>query len=177
MNPRIQVEHTVTEEVTDVDLVQSQMRIAAGETLADLGLSQDSVVLRGAALQCRITTEDPANGFRPDTGKITTYRSPGGAGVRLDGGTTYSGAEVSAHFDSMLVKLTCRGRDFGTPSSGPGARSRSSGSAACPPTSRSCRRSSTTRTSSPGDITTAFIEDHPQLLDRARPRPTAAPSC
>ena len=78
MNPRIQVEHTVTEEVTDVDLVQSQMRIASGETLADLGLHQDDVLLRGAALQCRITTEDPANGFRPDTGKITTYRSPGG---------------------------------------------------------------------------------------------------
>lgn len=112
MNPRIQVEHTVTEEVTDVDLVQSQLRIASGETLADLGLSQDTVQLRGAALQCRITTEDPANGFRPDTGKITTYRSPGGAGVRLDGGTTYTGAEVSAHFDSMLAKLTCRGRTF-----------------------------------------------------------------
>ena len=112
MNPRIQVEHTVTEEVTDVDLVQSQMRIASGETLADLGLSQDAIALRGAALQCRITTEDPANGFRPDTGRITTYRSPGGAGVRLDGGTTYTGAEVSAHFDSMLAKLTCRGRDF-----------------------------------------------------------------
>ncbi len=112
MNPRIQVEHTVTEEVTDVDLVQSQMRIASGETLADLGLDQSSIVLRGAALQCRITTEDPANGFRPDTGKITTYRSPGGAGVRLDGGTTYTGAEVSAHFDSMLTKLTCRGRTF-----------------------------------------------------------------
>ena len=110
MNPRIQVEHTVTEEVTDVDLVQSQLRIAAGDTLADLGLSQDSITLRGAALQCRITTEDPANSFRPDTGKITTYRSPGGPGVRLDGGTTYTGAEVSAHFDSMLAKLTCRGR-------------------------------------------------------------------
>ncbi len=112
MNPRIQVEHTVTEEVTDVDLVQSQMRIAAGETLADLGLDQDAIQLRGAALQCRITTEDPANGFRPDTGRITTYRSPGGGGVRLDGGTTYTGAEVSAHFDSMLAKLTCRGRTF-----------------------------------------------------------------
>ncbi|UYM03987.1 pyruvate carboxylase [Solicola gregarius] len=112
MNPRIQVEHTVTEEVTDVDLVQAQMRIASGETLADLGLTQDSIRVRGAALQCRITTEDPANGFRPDTGRITTYRSPGGAGVRLDGGTTYTGAEVSAHFDSMLTKLTCRGRDF-----------------------------------------------------------------
>jgi pyruvate carboxylase len=112
MNPRIQVEHTVTEEVTDVDLVQSQMRIASGETLADLGLSQESISLRGAALQCRITTEDPANGFRPDTGRITTYRSPGGGGIRLDGGTTYTGAEVSAHFDSMLAKLTCRGRTF-----------------------------------------------------------------
>ncbi|MDO3400266.1 pyruvate carboxylase [Mycolicibacterium neoaurum] len=113
MNPRIQVEHTVTEEITDVDLVQSQLRIAAGESLADLGLSQDSLVIRGAAIQCRITTEDPANGFRPDTGRITGYRSPGGAGVRLDGGT-HTGAEISGHFDSMLVKLTCRGRDFDT---------------------------------------------------------------
>src|SRR5215218_6116670 len=112
MNPRIQVEHTVTEEVTDVDLVQSQMRIASGETLEDLGLSQDTIVLRGAALQCRITTEDPANNFRPDTGRITTYRSPGGAGIRLDGGTTYTGAEISPHFDSMLAKLTCRGRTY-----------------------------------------------------------------
>ena len=112
MNPRIQVEHTVTEEVTDVDLVQSQMRIAAGETLADLGLEQADIRLRGAALQCRITTEDPTQGFRPDTGKITTYRSPGGAGIRLDGGTTAAGSQVSPHFDSMLAKLTCRGRDF-----------------------------------------------------------------
>jgi pyruvate carboxylase len=112
MNPRIQVEHTVTEEITDVDLVQAQLRIASGETLADLGLSQDVVRVRGAALQCRITTEDPANGFRPDTGVITTYRSPGGAGVRVDGGTTFTGAEISPHFDSMLSKLTCRGRTF-----------------------------------------------------------------
>ncbi|MBN9225108.1 MAG: pyruvate carboxylase [Microbacterium sp. SCN 70-27] len=112
MNPRIQVEHTVTEEVTDVDLVQSQMRIAAGETLQDLGLQQENIRLRGAALQCRITTEDPTQGFRPDTGKITTYRSPGGAGIRLDGGTTAAGSQVSPHFDSMLAKLTCRGRDF-----------------------------------------------------------------
>ncbi|MFD5251109.1 pyruvate carboxylase [Amycolatopsis sp. NPDC058340] len=114
MNPRIQVEHTVTEEVTDVDLVQSQLRIASGETLDDLGLSQDRVYLRGAALQCRITTEDPANGFRPDTGMISAYRSPGGSGIRLDGGTAFSGTEISAHFDSLLVKLTCRGRDFKT---------------------------------------------------------------
>ncbi|MCT7659235.1 pyruvate carboxylase [Mycobacterium deserti] len=113
MNPRIQVEHTVTEEITDVDLVASQMRIADGDSLESLGLSQDSLTARGAALQCRITTEDPANGFRPDTGRITAYRSPGGAGIRLDGGS-HLGAEISAHFDSMLVKLTCRGRDFST---------------------------------------------------------------
>ncbi len=112
MNPRIQVEHTVTEEVTDVDLVQSQMLIASGSTLADLNLSQETVQLRGAALQCRITTEDPANGFRPDTGVISAYRSPGGSGIRLDGGTIGAGTAIGAHFDSMLVKLTCRGRTF-----------------------------------------------------------------
>jgi len=114
MNPRIQVEHTVTEEVTDVDLVQAQLRIAAGESLEDLGISQESIRVNGFALQCRITTEDPANGFRPDTGRIIAYRSPGGAGVRLDGATAMAGAEITGHFDSMLVKLTCRGRDFGT---------------------------------------------------------------
>jgi pyruvate carboxylase len=114
MNPRIQVEHTVTEEVTDVDLVSSQMRIAAGESLADLGISQDTVRVNGAALQTRITTEDPSNGFRPDTGRIIAYRSPGGAGVRLDGATASAGAEITGHFDSMLVKLTCRGSDFPT---------------------------------------------------------------
>ncbi len=112
MNPRIQVEHTVTEEITDIDLVSAQMRIAAGESLADLDIRQDQLQIRGAALQCRITTEDPSNGFRPDVGTITVYRSAGGSGVRLDGGTIYTGAVVSPHFDSMLVKLTCRGRDY-----------------------------------------------------------------
>ncbi|GAA4365813.1 pyruvate carboxylase [Paeniglutamicibacter cryotolerans] len=114
MNPRIQVEHTVTEEITDVDLVQAQMRIAAGASLEDLGIRQDELKIRGVALQSRITTEDPANGFRPDVGTINVYRSAGGSGVRLDGGTIYTGAEVSPHFDSMLVKLTCRGRDYPT---------------------------------------------------------------
>ncbi|MDN5548951.1 MAG: ATP-grasp domain-containing protein, partial [Rhodococcus sp. (in: high G+C Gram-positive bacteria)] len=113
MNPRIQVEHTVTEEITDVDLVQAQMRIAAGESLDEIGVRQDELQIRGAALQCRITTEDPQNSFRPDTGLITAYRSASGAGIRLDGGATL-GAEVGAHFDSMLVKLTCRGRDLPT---------------------------------------------------------------
>lgn len=114
MNPRIQVEHTVTEEVTDIDLVGAQMRIAAGATLDSLGIRQEDIHVNGFALQTRITTEDPANGFRPDTGRITAYRSPGGAGVRLDGATATAGSEITGHFDSMLVKLTCRGRDFPT---------------------------------------------------------------
>jgi pyruvate carboxylase len=112
MNPRIQVEHTVTEEVTDVDIVRAQLLIAGGASLADLGLSQDRIVTRGFAVQCRITTEDPANNFRPDTGRIVAYRSPGGAGIRLDGGSAYVGAEISAYFDSMLVKLTARAGDL-----------------------------------------------------------------
>jgi len=112
MNPRIQVEHTVTEEVTDVDLVVAQLRIAAGQTLAELGLTQDAIQARGVAIQCRVTTEDPAQDFRPDTGRITTYRSPGGAGIRLDGGTVYAGVQVSPHFDSMLLKLIARGRTW-----------------------------------------------------------------
>lgn len=112
MNPRIQVEHTVTEEITDVDLVQAQMRVANGETLEQIGIRQDELQIRGAALQCRITTEDPSNSFRPDTGLITAYRSANGSGIRLDGGTTGTGVEISPHFDSLLVKLTARGRDL-----------------------------------------------------------------
>jgi pyruvate carboxylase len=112
MNPRIQVEHTVTEETTDVDLVRSQILIAGGATLADLGLRQDGIRQRGAALQCRVTTENPANGFRPDAGRITAYRSPGGAGIRLDEGSAYVGAEVSPFFDPLLVKITARGVDL-----------------------------------------------------------------
>jgi pyruvate carboxylase len=164
MNPRIQVEHTVTEEITDVDLVQSQLRIAAGETLADLGLSQDSIRIGGAALQCRITTEDPANDFRPDTGKITTYRSPGGPGVRLDGGTTYNGAEVSPHFDSMLAKLTCRGRTFDE-------AVQKARRAVAEFRIRGVRTNLgflqavlTDPDFAAGGVTTSFIENHPQLL-------------
>ena len=114
MNPRIQVEHTVTEEITGIDLVQSQMLIASGKTLSELELTQDKIEMHGFAIQCRITTEDPSAGFRPDTGKISTYRSPGGAGIRLDGGTVSTGSEISPHFDSLLVKLITRGRDLKT---------------------------------------------------------------
>ncbi len=164
MNPRIQVEHTVTEEVTDVDLVQSQLRIAAGETLSDLGLTQDSIYLRGAALQCRITTEDPTNGFRPDTGTVSAYRSPGGSGIRLDGGTAFAGTAISAHFDSMLVKLTCRGRDFPT-AVGRARRAvaefRIRGVATNIPFLQAVLDD---RDFAEGRVTTSFIEQRPQLL-------------
>ncbi len=167
-NPRIQVEHTVTEEITDVDLVGSQLRIAAGESLADLGLSQDSLAIRGAAMQCRITTEDPANGFRPDTGRITAYRSPGGAGVRLDGGTNV-GAEVLAHFDSMLVKLTCRGRDFSTAVSRARralAEFRIRGVSTNIPFLQAVIEDPDFRA---GRVNTSFIDDRPQLLTAHTP--------
>ena len=112
MNPRIQVEHTVTEEITDVDIVQAQMRLAGGETLEEIGIRQSELEIRGVAMQCRVTTEDPTNNFRPDTGLIQAYRSASGAGVRLDGGAIGAGAEISPHFDSLLVKLTTRGHDL-----------------------------------------------------------------
>ena len=113
MNPRIQVEHTVTEEVTDVDLVESQLLVAAGSTLPELGLYQEGIQLRGFAMQCRVTAEDPSNDFRPDTGRIVAYRPASGAGVRLDG-CVYQGVEITPHFDSMIEKITCRGKDFDT---------------------------------------------------------------
>ena len=107
INPRIQVEHTITEEITGIDIVAAQIQIAAGATLQQLGLTQDRISTRGFAIQCRITTEDPANGFSPDTGKIEVYRSAGGNGVRLDGGNGFAGAIITPHYDSMLVKCTC----------------------------------------------------------------------
>ncbi len=109
VNPRIQVEHTVTEMVTGIDLVRSQIRIAQGFALHDEPLSlpkQKSVPLNGFAIQCRVTTEDPENNFAPDYGKLTTYRSPAGFGIRLDGGTAYAGALLSPYYDSLLVKVT-----------------------------------------------------------------------
>lgn len=108
VNPRVQVEHTVTEEVTGIDIVQSQIRIAEGETLADATghASQADITLSGHALQCRVTTEDPQNNFIPDYGRITAYRSATGMGIRLDGGTAYSGGVITRYYDSLLVKVT-----------------------------------------------------------------------
>jgi len=115
VNPRIQVEHTVTEMVTGIDLVRCQIQIAQGLALhgPEINLPpQDRVPLYGYAMQCRITTEDPANGFVPDYGKIHTYRSPAGFGIRLDGGSAYSGAVITPFYDSLLVKTTAWGREF-----------------------------------------------------------------
>ncbi|SHI06372.1 pyruvate carboxylase [Sporobacter termitidis DSM 10068] len=109
MNPRVQVEHTVTEMVTGIDIVRAQILIAEGQKLScpDIGLtSQADVHMNGYAVQCRVTTEDPSNNFAPDTGKITSYRSGGGFGVRLDGGNAAAGAMVSPYYDSLLVKVT-----------------------------------------------------------------------
>ena len=115
VNPRIQVEHTVTELITGIDLVKSQIRVAMGQHLHGDELQlprQEALTYRGVALQCRITSEDPANNFTPDYGRITSYRSPAGYGVRLDGGTAYTGAVITPYFDSLLVKLTCFGQTF-----------------------------------------------------------------
>ncbi|KAH0611434.1 uncharacterized protein H6S33_010699 [Morchella sextelata] len=112
INPRIQVEHTITEEITGIDIVAAQIQIAAGASLEQLGLTQDRISTRGYAIQCRVTTEDPAKGFQPDTGKIEVYRSAGGNGVRLDGGNGFSGAIITPHYDSMLVKCTCHGSTY-----------------------------------------------------------------
>ncbi len=115
VNPRIQVEHTVTEIVTGVDLIKSQILIAQGATLADpeIGLpAQESVRTLGYAFQCRITTEDPAENFTPDYGRITHYRSPGGLGLRLDGGIAISGAIITPFYDSLLVKISASGNRF-----------------------------------------------------------------
>ncbi|MBW3604306.1 MAG: pyruvate carboxylase [Actinobacteria bacterium] len=174
MNPRIQVEHTVTEEITDVDLVQAQLQIAAGASLDDLGLAQEAITTRGVAIQCRITTEDPANGFRPDTGRITAYRSASGAGIRLDAGSAYVGSSVSPYFDSLLVKLTARGHDL---------------HAAARRARRALAefriRGVSTNTAFlrallddpdllAGDLSTGFIDDHPDLVavDAGRDRGT-----
>ncbi|MDP5305809.1 pyruvate carboxylase [Paracoccus spongiarum] len=108
VNPRVQVEHTVTEEVTGIDIVQAQIRIAEGATLAEATgtPSQQDVTLSGHALQCRVTTEDPQNNFIPDYGRITAYRSATGMGIRLDGGTAYAGGVITRYYDSLLVKVT-----------------------------------------------------------------------
>ena len=111
VNPRVQVEHTVTEEVTGIDIVQNQIKIASGMTLEELGLTQDSIKTNGYAIQCRVTTEDPSDEFRPDTGTIDVFRMPAGMGIRLDDGPGFPGAKITPHYDSLLVKITAKARE------------------------------------------------------------------
>lgn len=108
VNARLQVEHTVTEEVTGVDLVQSQIKVAGGASLPDLGLNQEDIALLGSAIQCRVTTEDPTAGFQPDTGRLEVYRQGEGMGIRLDGGSGFVGANITPYYDSLLVKVIGR---------------------------------------------------------------------
>src|SRR5690348_7878390 len=167
VNPRIQVEHTVTEMVTGIDLVRSQILIAQGHHLHDAPLAlpeQKQVPLHGAALQCRVTTEDPAKNFAPDYGKISTYRSPAGFGIRLDGGTAYAGALLAAYYDSLLVKVTAWGANLPE---------------ACQRMDRALRefRIRGVKTNIPflenvvnhprfraGEVTTSFLDDSPDLF-------------
>ena len=115
VNPRIQVEHTVTEEITGVDIVRSQILVSMGYSLNHTTLrinKQEDIECSGYAIQCRITTENPVDNFKPDYGTLIAYRSPGGFGIRLDAGSAYTGAQISPFFDSMLVKVTAWGRSF-----------------------------------------------------------------
>jgi pyruvate carboxylase len=167
VNPRIQVEHTVTEMVTGIDLVRAQILVAQGHELHDETMSlpgQEKIPLYGAALQCRVTTEDPEKNFAPDYGKLTTYRSPAGFGIRLDGGTAYAGASLAPYYDSLLVKVTAWGTNLPE---------------ACQRMDRALRefRIRGVKTNIPfvenvvnhpkfrgGEVTTGFLEQHPELF-------------
>jgi len=167
VNPRIQVEHTVTEMVTGIDLVRAQILVAQGHKLHEETMAlprQEKVPLYGAALQCRVTTEDPEKNFAPDYGKLTTYRSPAGFGIRLDGGTAYAGASLAPYYDSLLVKVTAWGTNLPE---------------ACQRMDRALRefRIRGVKTNIPfvenvvnhpkfrsGEVTTGFLEQHPELF-------------
>lgn len=170
VNPRIQVEHTVTEMVTGIDIVRAQILVAQGHKLHEEPIAlpkQEGIPLYGAALQCRVTTEDPRNNFAPDYGKLSTYRSPAGFGIRLDGGTAYAGAQLAAYYDSLLVKVTAWGRNLFE---------------ACQRMDRALRefRIRGVKTNIPfvenvvnhpkfraGEVTTSFLDDSPELFQFA----------
>ena len=176
VNPRVQVEHTVTETVVGIDIVQAQILIAQGHRLHEPPLSlpkQEDVHVRGFALQCRITTEDPENHFAPDYGRITTYRSPAGLGIRLDGASAYTGSVINAYYDSLLVKMTAWGNTL------PGA---------CCRADRALRefRIRGVKTNIPflenvvnhsafqaGELTTSFLDRRPELFEFVKRRDRA----
>lgn len=164
VNARLQVEHTVTEEITGIDLVQSQIRIAEGMTLPELGLAQEKITPQGYAIQCRVTTEDPAKNFQPDTGRIEVFRSGEGMGIRLDSASAFAGAIISPYYDSLLVKVIAHAADL---------------QASCAKMNRALRefRVRGVKTNIPfllnvlenqkfvsGSVDTYFIDEHPELF-------------
>ncbi|WP_424320636.1 pyruvate carboxylase [Lacticaseibacillus chiayiensis] len=172
VNPRVQVEHTITELITGVDIVQSQLRIAAGADLFDdLHLpQQDQLRENGAAIQCRITTEDPENNFMPDTGTINTYRSPGGFGIRLDVGNAYAGAVVSPYFDSLLVKASVHAPNFPTAVAKMQRALHEFQITGVKTNVAFLEHLLATKTFRTGETETAFIDAHPELLQvQAKP--------
>lgn len=165
VNARLQVEHTVTEEVTGVDLVQSQIKIAEGSSLKDLNLKQENIKASGSAIQVRMTTEDPAKNFQPDTGRIEVFRSGEGMGIRLDSASAFTGAVVTPYYDSLLVKVIAHAQTHAT---------------ACAKMERALRefRIRGVKTNIPfllnvlkndefinGAVDTSFIESNPQLFN------------
>eukprot|EP00535_Pseudo-nitzschia_heimii_P006921 CAMPEP_0197189256 /NCGR_PEP_ID=MMETSP1423-20130617/19451_1 /TAXON_ID=476441 /ORGANISM="Pseudo-nitzschia heimii, Strain UNC1101" /LENGTH=1220 /DNA_ID=CAMNT_0042641315 /DNA_START=181 /DNA_END=3843 /DNA_ORIENTATION=+ len=162
VNPRIQVEHTVTEEVTGIDLVQAQMKIAAGASFDDVGLKQEEITARGVAIQCRVTTENPERDFAPDTGTISLYRHSAGCGVRMDG-VGYSGLKITPYFDSMIVKYTVRGSNFKEATARMSRvlqECRIRGVKTNIPFLMNCLQHEDFKN---GELTTAFIDEHPEL--------------
>ncbi|XP_059154972.1 pyruvate carboxylase, mitochondrial-like isoform X2 [Physella acuta] len=167
VNARLQVEHTVTEQVTGVDLVQAQIKVAEGYTLPELNLTQDKINLNGCAIQCRMTTEDPSRNFQPDTGRIEVFRSGEGMGIRLDSASAFAGAVISPYYDSLMVKVIAHAKDH---------------PAACAKMLRALRefRIRGVKTNIPfllnvlqnetflkGSVDTTFIDEHPQLFNFA----------
>ena len=175
VNPRIQVEHTVTEQVTGVDLVRAQIRIAEGALIGEGACPpQRAIVLRGHAVQCRITTEDPLDHFIPDYGRIAAYRVATGFGIRLDGGTAYSGAVITRHYDSLLEKVTAwaPAREDAIARMGRALREfRIRGVAT---NIAFLERLIGHEAFREGRVTTRFIDDHPELLAFSRPRDRAS---
>ena len=171
VNPRIQVEHTITEEITGIDIVRAQILIAMGYPLSHPIIfikNQSDITCSGFAIQCRITTEDPADNFKPDYGTLIAYRSAGGFGIRLDAGSAYAGAKISPFFDSLLVKVTASGRTLkGTSERLQRALSefRIRGVNTNMGFVQNLLKNPTFQS---GNITTSFIPDHPELLNPNR---------
>ncbi len=177
VNPRIQVEHTVTEMITGVDLVRAQIAIAEGGSIGneaeDACPTQDRLAIRGHAIQCRITTEDPHDHFIPDYGRMTAYRGATGFGIRLDGGTAYSGAVITRHYDSLLEKVTAWAPNRDSAISRLVRALREFRIRGVATNLAFLQRVVGHEAFRSGEITTRFIDEHPELLDFPRPRDRA----